>query len=106
MSTKQETLILYKNTEELKTCPFCKSTYIRLYGNGKNSYWCQCSSCLASTSTSDNKQKAVDIWNKLAEVLYMGENIDEHTKNLEKLCQPTGYIVTAEEITEILKKEN
>ena len=60
----QETLIFYKtNTEELKECPFCGNEYIRLYGNGKNSYWCQCTSCLASTAASDDRQEAIDTWN-------------------------------------------
>ena len=50
--------------KELKPCPFCGGEYIRLWGNEENSYWCQCTVCLASTSSSDDKEEAIEEWNR------------------------------------------
>lgn len=63
MSNKLKTLVMHRNNTELRECPFCGSENIRLYGDDENSYWCQCISCLASTSASDDRTEAIAAWN-------------------------------------------
>ena len=51
---------------ELKPCPFCGSEKINIWNcNDKSdSAWCQCESCLASTSVEETEEEAIEAWNR------------------------------------------
>lgn len=61
---------------ELKPCPFCGSKKIRIWTCNEtisDSAWCQCESCLVSTSEEDTDEEAIEAWNRRA--------IDERNSN-------------------------
>jgi Lar family restriction alleviation protein len=49
---------------DLKPCPFCGG---RATLEGRGYYWGECNSCGAMTRGSEDKQKAIEEWNRRAE---------------------------------------
>ena len=49
---------------ELKPCPFCGG---RATLEGNDYFWVECTSCDAMTRGSEDKQKAIEAWNRRAE---------------------------------------
>lgn len=53
------------SVEKLKPCPFCGNEYISVVPAAhKCVYWCKCEECGVSTNCLDDKQKAIDFWNR------------------------------------------
>lgn len=47
---------------ELKPCPFCGSVHTQIHG--ATVFYAICTDCEASSGCYDNRQEAIDAWNK------------------------------------------
>lgn len=61
--------------DELKPCPFCESTNVMVnpisYKKGGVTYYrAHCEDCTAYTEGYETKQKAIDVWNDIADGIY------------------------------------
>ena len=50
---------------ELKPCPFCGSTDVRVIGDWFKK-WVQCQDCCAHSGLKDDKEEAAKAWNRRA----------------------------------------
>lgn len=51
-------------TDELKPCPFCGGTDLKLFGESAPEWWVTCQTCRSSSPTSSSKGQAVGAWNR------------------------------------------
>lgn len=55
-------------TDDLKPCPFCGSTSIRIEcfqnKNWEKDFWITCENCDATSGVRDNETSVIELWNR------------------------------------------
>jgi Lar family restriction alleviation protein len=72
---------------ELKPCPFCGGTDIRVVApNGNDDYWAQCTKCCAESGVKTGRDAAIAAWNRRPlEAATRNQAIEECAVALEKM---------------------